>query len=512
MNPDLLNTLAEWAWRTSLEALPLAAAATVVWFWRGLPAAWRWWLPALFFVRLAMPLVPAAGWHPGSLAVSSASVAMPAAAALPVPAVSTPERHLPIVPVLWACGAGAVLVGMASSQWRLRRWLATAEQPAGQMLQREGDWAAARMGLRRAVPMQIMRGLPTLAVCGWWRPVLLVPEDLTRRFNAAQIRGMLLHEMAHVRRHDVLWTWCALGLCALHWFNPLAWLALRRFYADRELACDAAALRALDSSARHDYGEALLLCLQSPPAPVAPALASFFRRFPELKQRLQNIMNPTSPTIASRLFAALLVPLLVALSFTTAEAQRAGDAAKPDAATLCRRLYLDLSGRTPTPAEVDSFTNAAGQDMQAAISKLVIRLTAENPKAVRQEGEAARGPREGEQPRRMREGARDGEGGRKTEPRDGEHPKAGPRDGGQPRAGARDGERPREGARDGERPREGARDGERPREGARDGERPREGARDGEQPRKGPRDGEGAGAGPRDGDAARPAGEKLDAR
>jgi len=71
--------------------------------------------------------------------------------------------------------------------------------------------------------------------------VLLVPEGLWRSLDAAARRAILRHELAHCRRSDV---WKSLGVRALalpHWFNPIAWLAVRRFDEAAEWACDEAA-------------------------------------------------------------------------------------------------------------------------------------------------------------------------------------------------------------------------------------------------------------------------------
>jgi len=80
------------------------------------------------------------------------------------------------------------------------------------------------------------------ALCGFLRPRLLLPSGLLDRFNDRELRFILLHELAHVRRGDVIVNWIASLLKLLHWFNPVLLLAFHRMKADRELACDELAL------------------------------------------------------------------------------------------------------------------------------------------------------------------------------------------------------------------------------------------------------------------------------
>jgi beta-lactamase regulating signal transducer with metallopeptidase domain len=488
----MLHSAALWAWHTSLDAMPLALAAVALWRWT--PVRWRWVLPALFFLRLVLPHGVETTWHwRAAIAPPAASVAPAASDATNLPAARVPVANIvDLLPWTWLAGMIIVAAWLVASQWRLRRQVLSALPECDETVREHCAWAAAQMGITTRLPVRVLRGSSAPAVCGWLSPVLLVPEDFSRRFTWAHMRGMLLHEMAHVRRRDVLWTWLALLVCAVHWFNPFAWLALRQFHADREVACDAAALGALEPGARRSYGEALILCLQSPAnAMPLPALAPFFRRFPELQRRLQYIMKPSPPTIATCLFTCLIVPLLALAAFSTARAdQRDGDAPRGDR-------------KADAPAARDGENAAKGA------------RDGDQPKAApRDEAQPKDAPRDGERPRK---GRREGDGP-KGAARDGDRPAGVARDGDQPKDAPRDGDRPKKGPRDGDVKKEGPRDGDRPAGAARDGDRPkadgRDGdagkRRDGDRPRDGARDGDRPKAGPRDGDA--PRGEAREAR
>ena len=76
--------------------------------------------------------------------------------------------------------------------------------------------------------------------------------------SSAGLRHVLLHEAAHLRRHDLRWHWAGHAVLIIHWLNPLVWLALRRMRADREAACDDVVLGALSGDGRLAYGTTLL--------------------------------------------------------------------------------------------------------------------------------------------------------------------------------------------------------------------------------------------------------------
>jgi len=538
-----LPDAAAWALRTSLEALPLVLAVLLLAHTRLCQPRWRMWIAALFFIRLALPAVPEAAWN--SWSIRSTAIVPASASASPSPSPSAPiaAAHtesevaselapalasppqpaafnwFALLPWIWLAGVLVTLAWLAASHLLTRRWILRNQQPSLRWFDSLAAWARDRQGVKQPVPVVIVRGLSTMAIFGWVRPRLLIPADLSDRYTPDQIRGMLLHEFAHVRRGDVLWTWLALLACALHWFNPLAWLAFRRFCADRELICDAAALANLGDEGRFSYGDALLRSLHVTPLTPAPSLAPFFRIHPEIKHRILMITKPIAPNAWSRLAALLLLPALSLISFTTSRAQsegekpaREGERSKSESREGERESAAKKES-APRESELDKYKreNAERKATRDGEGKREGARDGEMKKEGARDGERSReGTRDGDS---KREGARDGDS-KKEGARDGERSREGTRDGDSKREGARDGDGKREGARDGERSREGTRDGEGKREGARDGDSKKEGARDGEKPRRegdrdgdsrrtGPRDGETKKEGPRDGEAKR---------
>ena len=100
------------------------------------------------------------------------------------------------------------------------------------------------------------------ALWGVVRPTILLPPGLCERLSAEQLRFVFLHELAHVRRHDVLVEWLLAVLTSVHWFNPAIWLAAHLYRADRELCRDQMVLKAAGMERGSDYGHTLLALLE----------------------------------------------------------------------------------------------------------------------------------------------------------------------------------------------------------------------------------------------------------
>ncbi|UAJ10187.1 M56 family metallopeptidase [Polymorphobacter megasporae] len=88
-------------------------------------------------------------------------------------------------------------------------------------------------------------------------PTIAVPLDFTTRFDPRERDLALAHECAHHARGDLIANWAALAVLALHWWNPVAWVAIHAFRDDQEFAVDAHVLARCDADARPAYARVL---------------------------------------------------------------------------------------------------------------------------------------------------------------------------------------------------------------------------------------------------------------
>lgn len=92
---------------------------------------------------------------------------------------------------------------------------------------------------------------------GVFRRFIVVPHAFLQMFNACERDLALAHECAHHTRGDLIANWASLIILAAHWWNPLAWIAIRAFREDQECAADAHVLAAREPSALVQYAQVL---------------------------------------------------------------------------------------------------------------------------------------------------------------------------------------------------------------------------------------------------------------
>ncbi len=155
---------------------------------------------------------------------------------------------------------------------------------------------------------------------------------------------ILLHEQAHIRRGDPIWKVLSLVALALHWMNPLCWLAYHLAVRDMEMSCDEAVLNKLNHDGRAAYST-LLLNLATGQS-IGGTVLPFAEDSP--KKRIQNILKWKKPSTRQFLFftvIATVIMVLLAVNPTGSPTSDASDA--PQAPLLvCLRTgeILDADG------------------------------------------------------------------------------------------------------------------------------------------------------------------------
>ena len=154
--------------------------------------------------------------------------------AVSVPNTASESSGIPAWAVIWLAGVllmlGKIIVGR-SVLWSLGRQV---ENGRIQVRVRE---LRDQLGIRRSVDvvMTARRRMPM--TWGWQHPKILLPEEASD-WEKDRLDAVLLHELAHVQRHDALTQCLSQLVISIYWFHPLVWMAAWRLAAEREQACD----------------------------------------------------------------------------------------------------------------------------------------------------------------------------------------------------------------------------------------------------------------------------------
>jgi beta-lactamase regulating signal transducer with metallopeptidase domain len=244
----------------------------------------------------------------------------------------SPHKSITVLDVLaiaWIAGIVLcllpVMVGIYSLQRRARRWLELSNGSAwGQSL----VTARQQSGVRGKVRLLAGDDCQTPMTFGILRPTIVVPAH-TEHWPEQRRRAVLLHELAHVRRKDCLVSCFARIACAIHWPNPLPWLALKRLDAERERACDDAVLDR--GTPKEGYANELLAVAQAASA-VRSVFAVEFCRESTLEARMENIMSHGHRRRGVRIILSVGVVAVGCAMIIPVATLRAGDE-RPKSAT-----------------------------------------------------------------------------------------------------------------------------------------------------------------------------------
>ena len=302
-------------------------------------------LVCLFSIESALSLIPSAETIPSEIVTETrepvlyeqatldivTNPTLPSAAEVPV-GVSRQQAQVDfnIYSVLWLVGMAALLVHALVSAGKLKRKLATA------ILLRDNIYES--------------EFVDSPFVFGVVKPNIYLPMHMDEG-TAAYV---IAHEHAHLARRDHWWKVLGYLVLALHWFNPLVWVAYILFCRDIELACDEKVVKGLDGAARADYSQALLSCA-APKRAVAACPLAFGEG--NIKMRVKSALHYKKPAfwVAA---AAVLAVVIVAVCFLTNPKSERGSlvwAQKLNAADVASiELYVPAEGEARQYKKLDT--------------------------------------------------------------------------------------------------------------------------------------------------------------
>lgn len=299
-------------------AVVVAVATLLAWLLRRSSPVVRYWLWQIVAIKLLlMPFwtfaIPLPSWAEKPPVERSASLQPPVrlddnslkpelAKTLP-PAKAAENPAAPAATPFWE-----PLTAIGWQAWLLAAWCAVVAWQVmrlfvqrlrlAQLLRRaapiDGDLVTLvaelvrQIGLCRMPAIVAVDGECPLFVCGLWRPRLVLPSRLMASLGPAERRQVLLHELAHIKRHDLPWGWPIEIARIVYFFHPLVYWVAYQLRLERELACDQLAMARSGHTAA-DYAQTLVQVVsyasQSPNVQVAAISAGLNGSEPAPKRK-----------------------------------------------------------------------------------------------------------------------------------------------------------------------------------------------------------------------------------
>lgn len=127
---------------------------------------------------------------------------------------------------------------------------------------------------------------------GLIRPYIVIPKNIST-LSSDEMKFVLLHELHHCKRRDILFNYLMCLSRIVYWFNPLVWYLLREMKTEMEISCDYAVIKTLDEQAQIKYGEVILkFALPSKRSSTFLSPASeISSSFKQVKRRIVEIVN-----------------------------------------------------------------------------------------------------------------------------------------------------------------------------------------------------------------------------
>lgn len=145
-------------------------------------------------------------------------------------------------------------------------------------------------------------------VIGVLRPKIYLPEECSRE----SIPFILAHEKAHIERFDNFWKVLGYLSLAIHWFNPMVWVAYSLFCSDIEFACDERVVSELEKEARKKYAHTILMQATDKEH---SAFSSAFGKH-KMTERIKRLLFYKAANLKQKAFAYVFLVLFVITSMT----------------------------------------------------------------------------------------------------------------------------------------------------------------------------------------------------
>lgn len=173
------------------------------------------------------------------------------------------------------------------------------------------------LSINKEIRVIVTNEISSPSLCGIINPKILIPLRLVNYIDNKEIRYIIIHELCHYKRKDILVAWISLLVRSIHWFNPIIHLGINIMRSDCEEACDEMVLSKLDESENIYYGNTIINVLQFINVKnIIPGTTSMINDKKRLKDRIKAIAQNKKFGVKTLILGSLVIIILASLFLT----------------------------------------------------------------------------------------------------------------------------------------------------------------------------------------------------
>lgn len=197
-----------------------------------------------------------------------------------------------------------------------------------------------RMESRAPLKITVTDKVKSPALFGYIRPRLLLPVGVLEKLGNAELSYIFMHELGHLKRHDIGVSWVITFLHIFQWFNPFVWLAFYQMRVDQESACDASVLSRIKGNQSIDYASTIVGFLEKfCRNRKLPALVGILENQTQIKKRITMIINYRKYSKMMMFFSNTLLIIIGVIFFSLAGAKENHERPGLDSSILPTLLF-----------------------------------------------------------------------------------------------------------------------------------------------------------------------------
>ncbi len=210
----------------------------------------------------------------------------------------------------WLFGVVILVSGIIVRSLRLARYISMTN-PLQDSTALKMVTEGAKQARIKPPPLKVSHKFKSPLACGIFHPTLIFPEHIIEKFSESELRAIINHELAHIKRLDIFTNWFQILVQVFYFFNPLIWYVNRQIRLEREQACDDWVLQTGKEN-RKTYVDALVKVVElcSKQRGFALGIVGVSEPFTLMARRLKMIMD-TGRRISTRLSVSVIIGLVL---------------------------------------------------------------------------------------------------------------------------------------------------------------------------------------------------------